>query len=371
MTMQEQQQQQSHPLFLLDALYCEEEEEEEDGAEDLQKVMSSSISCNNGRNPVFSPLPLLNQDLFSDDQDLLSMFSKETRIGPAVVDVFPAMARREAVEWMLKVSAFHGFTTLTAVLAVNYLDRFLTSLRLQKNDDEDNDNDKPWMIHLVAVTCLSLAAKVEETHVPLLLDLQVGEIKHVFEAKTIQRMELLILSTLQWRMHPITPLSFLNHIITRIGMKTHLQWEFVKRCEQLLLCVISDSRCIHYLPSELAIATMMHVIDQFEPFTPIDYQNQLLNALKTNKQETVKECYKLIIDVSNRPKNEACPKKRKLNEMVHFCPDGTIGACQSTAAAASSPEPPFKKLNRAQEPDMHLPSLNPVFLNVVVGINPS
>jgi hypothetical protein len=29
------------------------------------------------------------------------------------------------------------------------------------------------MIQLVAVTCLSLAAKVEETHVPFLLDLQV------------------------------------------------------------------------------------------------------------------------------------------------------------------------------------------------------
>ncbi|KAK8613598.1 hypothetical protein V6N13_101356 [Hibiscus sabdariffa] len=357
------QQQQRHPLFLLDALYCEEEEE--DGAEDLQQVMSSSTSCNNGRNPVFPPLPFLDRDLFSDDEDLLSMFSKETRIDP-VVHVFPAMARREAVEWMLKVNAFHGFTTLTAVLAVNYLDRFLTTLRLQKDDDDD----KPWMIHLVAVTCLSLAAKVEETHVPLLLDLQVGEIKHVFEAKTIQRMELLILSTLKWRMHPITPLSFLNHIITRIGMKTHLHWEFLKRCEQLLLCVISDSRCIHYLPSELGIATMMHVIDQFEPFTPIDYQNQLLNALKTNK-ETIKECYKLIIDVSNRPKNKACPKKRKLNEMVHICPNDATGARQSLAVADSSPEPPFKKLSKTQEPAMHLPSINPVFLNVVVSISPS
>ncbi|KAE8686456.1 hypothetical protein F3Y22_tig00111061pilonHSYRG00064 [Hibiscus syriacus] len=105
---------------------------------------------------------------------------------------------------MLNVNASHGFTALTAVLSVNYLDRFLSIFGLQ--------SDKPWLIQLVAVTCLSLAAKVEETHVPLLLDLQVEGTIYVFESKTIQRMELLVLSTLQWKMHPITPLSFLDHI---------------------------------------------------------------------------------------------------------------------------------------------------------------
>jgi len=33
--------------------------------------------------------------------------------------------------------------------------------------------DKPWMTQLAAVACLSLAAKMDETEVPLLLDFQV------------------------------------------------------------------------------------------------------------------------------------------------------------------------------------------------------
>ena len=33
--------------------------------------------------------------------------------------------------------------------------------------------DKPWMNQLEAVACLSLAAKMDETEVPLLLDFQV------------------------------------------------------------------------------------------------------------------------------------------------------------------------------------------------------
>ncbi|KAK8561309.1 hypothetical protein V6N12_048383 [Hibiscus sabdariffa] len=202
--------------------------------------MSSSSSSNNGGNPFSPSLPLSDQDLFWDEEELLSMYSKETRLDPVDVEsidgYFSPMVRREAVQWMLKVHGFYGFTALTAVLTVNYLDRFLTSFRFQRDDDDDN---KPWLIHLVAITCLSLAAKVEEAHVPLLLDLQVGETKYVFEAKTIQRMELLILSTLKWSMHPITPLSFLNHIIRMLGLKTPLHWEFLNRCEQLLLYVIS------------------------------------------------------------------------------------------------------------------------------------
>ena len=39
-----------------------------------------------------------------------------------------------------------------------------------------------------------------KTDVPLLLDLQVEEIKYVLEVKTIQRIELLVLPTLQWKL---------------------------------------------------------------------------------------------------------------------------------------------------------------------------
>ncbi|XVE49238.1 hypothetical protein DITRI_Ditri01bG0066600 [Diplodiscus trichospermus] len=281
----QQQQEQNHASFLLDALYCEEEKwEDEEDENDVGEVLQeeSFRDCNNGRNPSLFPLLLLEQDLFWEDEELLSLFSKEKHQHAAHLnrnnvetDESLAVARREAVEWMLKVNAHYGFTILTVVLSINYLDRFLSSFQFQ--------SDKPWMIHLVAVTCLSLAAKVEETQVPLLLDLQVEETKYVFEARTIQRMELLVLSTLKWKMHPITPLSFFDHIIRRLGLKTHLHWEFLKRCERLLLCVISDSRSVHYLPSVLATATMMHVIDQVEPFNPIDYQNQLLSVLQISK----------------------------------------------------------------------------------------
>ncbi|KAF7813283.1 cyclin-D3-1 [Senna tora] len=59
--------------------------------------------------------------------------------------------------------------------------------------------------------------------------------KYEFEAKTIHRV--LVLSTFKWKMHPVTPLSFLDHIIRRLGLKSHLHWEFLKRCENLILSI--------------------------------------------------------------------------------------------------------------------------------------
>ncbi|KAL0007216.1 hypothetical protein SO802_008718 [Lithocarpus litseifolius] len=68
---------------------------------------------------------------------------------------------------------------------------------------------------------------------------EVEESKYVFEAKTIKRMELLVLSTLQWRMNPVTPISFLYHIIKRLGLKNPMHWDFLLRCEHLYLFVIA------------------------------------------------------------------------------------------------------------------------------------
>lgn len=65
------------------------------------------------------------------------------------------------------------------------------------------------------------------------------ETKYVFEAKTIQRMELLVLSSLGWRMNPVTPLSFIEHIVRKLGLKTRLHWDFFKRCERLLVSSIA------------------------------------------------------------------------------------------------------------------------------------
>ncbi|ESQ53719.1 hypothetical protein EUTSA_v10025486mg [Eutrema salsugineum] len=352
--------------FLLDALYCEEEKWEDEGEEFEEVEENSSFSSSS------SPFVLLQQDLFWEDKDLVTLFSKEEEQGLGCLDdVYLSKDRKEAVGWILRVNAHYGFSTLAAVLAITYLDKFICSYSLQR--------DKPWMLQLVSVACLSLAAKVEETHVPLLLDFQVEETKYLFEAKTIQRMELLILSTLQWKMHLITPISFLDHIIRRLGLKNNAHWDFLNRCHRLLLSVISDSRFVGYLPSVVAAATMMRIIEQVEPFDPILYQTKLLGVLNITK-EKVQTCYDHILQVpvdriGLQIETQSSRKRKNHNSSSLSSPSCVIdsnpfnsdeSSNESWSASSYNPpssppqQPPLKKMRGAQEtkkekPLLHLP----------------
>lgn len=144
--------------FHLDSLYCQEPHFDEDIYQTL-----------GGHEPVLE----LNDHFDEENEDgLASLFLKEDKnvVWDDFVDTpFLVEARRDAVEWILRVVGFYSFSSVTAVLAVNYFDRFVKRFEFE--------GDKVWMVQLVSVTCLSLAAKMEEVDVPLLLDFQV---RHFF-----------------------------------------------------------------------------------------------------------------------------------------------------------------------------------------------
>lgn len=340
---EEQQEKQKIP-FVLDALYCEEEEEEETW-EEVDVFTESSCSENRA-----NPNP---HDLLWEEGELTSLFTKETesKISYNVLERNESLtsARREAVEWILKVTAYYSFSAQTAFLAVNYFDRFLFTFDQLKNH-------KPWMNQLVAVACLSLAAKVEETEVPLLLDLQVEESRFVFESKTVRRMELLVLSSLKWKMNPVTPFSFLDFITRRLGLKNCLSLEFLRRCEKVLLYTITDGRFIGYLPSAMASATMLHVLDRLQPCIGEKYQDQLLGILGIVKDK-VEECYRLIQEVacnidfhhSNKRKFGTLPGSPTGVMDVSFSSDYSNDSWSVATSVTSSPEPLCKKTRESRE----------------------
>ncbi|XP_020230411.1 cyclin-D3-3 [Cajanus cajan] len=288
------------------------------------------------------PQPHSPSFLFCQEQHhhLLSLLSKEK---PTHFSLSP---RHHALRFISTLSNFHAFSPLTTVLAVNYFHRFAATLTLHI--------DKPWITHLAALACVSLAAKLHETHVPLLFHLQMEESEFVFEAKTIQRMELVVLSTLQWRMNPVTPVSFFQHILTTLPIIDHR--EFLCRCQRVLLSVIADSRVMSYLPSILAAAIMMHVIKEIEPFNATEYRIQIIGLLKSS-EEQVNECYKLVL------RRLVCCDDNGIHNLGQRCkrlsepcsPAGIIDAsfsceCSSDSwtVASVSVEPVFKR-SKVQE----------------------
>ncbi|XP_027355599.1 cyclin-D3-3-like [Abrus precatorius] len=357
-----------HQKSLFDTLYCSEEHwEEHVGQDELEQTEHvygcDYISANTSTTSTIinTPPTLFENDMFCDEEELPSLLSKEQH-NPlfTFLQSHPLLdcSRREAVEWMLKVNAHYSFSALTAVLAVNYFDRFLFSFRFQ--------NGKPWMTQLAAVACLSLAAKVEETQVPLLLDLQVEDSRYLFEAQTIKRMEILVLSTLGWKMNPPTPLSFLDYITRRLGLKDHLCWELLKRCQGVLLSLLGDSRFMSYLPSVLANATMMHVVNNVDPHLGAEYQNQLFGILGIN-EDKVNECCKLMLEVwSGYDQGKKQCAKRKFGSVpgspngvmdVSFSCDSSNDSWAVAASVSSSPEPLSKKTRTQDHSNSHFLSI--------------
>ncbi|CAI9780780.1 unnamed protein product [Fraxinus pennsylvanica] len=311
---QEQESLVQNPAF--DALFCEEECFNEDlqggfGFNDSEIGDFDEISK--------KPLAFLfEHDLFWENDELVRLLSKEKTHAHLSYDGIKSdgslkIMRKEAVEWMVK-------------------------------------KDKPWMSQLAAVACLSIAAKVEETQVPLLIDLQVEESKYVFESKTIQKMELLVLSTLRWNMNPVTPISFCDHIARRFELMTNLHCDFLTRCESLILSIIIDPRLVQYLPSVIAGATMIYMIREIEPCNAMEYQNQLMSVLRISK-ERIDDCDKLILEVMEDHGHRPC-QKRKHNDIIsspkgvvdaYFCSDSSNDSWTVGSSISSLPEPIIKR----------------------------
>ncbi|CAL5037527.1 unnamed protein product [Urochloa decumbens] len=113
--------------------------------------------------------------------------------------------RSATIDWMCKVHEHYNSRPLTMVLYVNYLDRFLSLC--------DFALWEAWITLLLAVACLSLAAKMEETIVLNPSDSQVVDVEPMFDPPTVHRMERLVLNTLNYRVHVVTACSFIDYYL--------------------------------------------------------------------------------------------------------------------------------------------------------------
>lgn len=194
-----------------------------------------------------------------------------------------AAVRRDAIDWIWKVIEHYNFAPLTAVLAVNYLDRFLSVYELPE--------DKDWVTQLLAVACLSLASKIEETYVPLPVDLQVVKAKY-FEARTIRRMELLVLSTLKWRMQAVTACSFIDYFLHKFNDCEAPSMLALSRSTDLILSTAKGADFLVFRPSEIAASVALAAFGERNSSV---VERATTNCKYINK-ERVLRCYGLIQD---------------------------------------------------------------------------
>lgn len=177
---------------------------------------------------------------------------------------------------------------------MNYLDRFLSLFHLPKGTS--------WAAQLLAVACFSIGAKMAEIRIPPIVYLQVGDPKYVFEARSIERMELIVLGALDWRMNSHTPYAYIDYFLRKInagggdGNDQELAFDaLIGKAVKLILSTIKGIDFLEFRPSEIAAAVAIFVAE--ENIQAMDVEKAMSGLILLEKERVLK-CHKLLKDLT-------------------------------------------------------------------------
>ncbi|KAK7351589.1 hypothetical protein VNO77_11151 [Canavalia gladiata] len=225
----------------------------------------------------------------SDEEHVGVLIEREIELGfkkeeeTMVFGDWVKRARMDAINWILKTRATLGFRFETAYLSVTYFDRFLSRRSI--------DSEKYWAIRLLSIACLSLAAKMEECNVPGLSEFRLGD--YPFEGRVIQKMELLVLSTLDWNMGIITPFHFLSYFITKFSNESPPSPIFSKTL-QLIFTTMKEVNLMDHKPSVIAAAATLVAMDQQLTIEAVELKISSIPQHSFLEPKDVFEYYNLI-----------------------------------------------------------------------------
>ncbi|XP_062178366.1 cyclin-D1-1-like isoform X1 [Phragmites australis] len=236
----------------------------------------------------------------------------------------------ESVSWILKARSYHGFQPATAYLAVSYMDRFLSSRSLP---------DHGWALQLLSVACLSLAAKMEETSVPPLLNLQIESTRFIFEPRTIQRMELLVLLELDWRLRSLTPFAFIDLFACKADSSGRCTRSLILRACQITLNAIHETVFLSHCPASMAAAAVLQAANEMSTMSCISVVSPEVAASWCigPSEEEIRSCYQLL----HQPSALTTTARRKKRPMI-LSPQLRTSPSSVTS---SSPSKRRRKLN--------------------------
>ncbi|KAL3371826.1 hypothetical protein AABB24_008391, partial [Solanum stoloniferum] len=157
--------------------------------------------------------------------------------------------RTHAIRYIRRTAPQFRLRRRTIYRAVMYVDRFLSHRII--------DNGQFWAVRLLAVTCLSLSAKMNENidDVPPLSDYPVGA--YNINVNAIRRMEILVLIEFNWDMNCVTPFDFRNFFISRFCRDVTRIDITRMNTVVIIMSVLRDLRIMNHRPSVIAAAATL------------------------------------------------------------------------------------------------------------------
>ncbi|EOY28467.1 D6-type cyclin isoform 2 [Theobroma cacao] len=175
----------------------------------------------------------------------------------------------------------------TPYLAVNYMDRFISR--------QDIPQGNPWVLRLLVIACISLAAKMKEIHFSS-SNFQREE-GFIFDAPAIQRMELLILDALNWRMRSVTPFSFICFFMSLFELKDPPLTQALKdRASNIIFQAHGEINLLEFKPSILAASALLLASHELFPLQFPSVETSILSCEYVNKESLLK-CFNATQDM--------------------------------------------------------------------------
>lgn len=181
-------------------------------------------------NQRLCPLPVLSWGDAKDvwkymcKKDEKASFERDGKMLQNHPGLQPRM-RAILLDWLIEVCEVYKLHRETYYLALDYLDRYLSN----------HKSVSKTCLQLIGVTCLFIAAKVEEIYPP-----KINEFAYVTDnachEEDILKQEIIILTTLKWQISPVTIVGWLS---------VYMQLNVTKRLTKQLQndCIDQQTRC--------------------------------------------------------------------------------------------------------------------------------
>ncbi|CAK7350743.1 unnamed protein product [Dovyalis caffra] len=193
--------------------------------------------------------------------------------------------RQEAISLILQAQYSCNYDPFISYLAVNYMDRFICRQEIPQG--------KPWILRLLVISCLSLAAKMKNTHFSV-SNFQGEEAGFIFDTQTTHRMELLILDALNWRMRSITPFSFVHFFISVLELKDLSSSQPLKdRATEIILKAQNEIKFLEFKPSIIAASALLVASNELLPLQFPSLKCSISSCEFVNKEKLLK-CFNAV-----------------------------------------------------------------------------
>ncbi|KAM0884021.1 hypothetical protein ACQ4PT_031257 [Festuca glaucescens] len=287
---------------------------------DLLLMYSGTEESENDEEEYMDHLVSKESSLCSSPESSYSSCSAdESSPSMASADCFQC-ARRATVKWILETlisrrrreraiadAGHFGFCHRTAYVAIGYFDRFS---RRRCVDVQVGD---AWAARLLAIACVSLAAKMDEYQSPALSEFS-ADGDYEFCCDSIRRMELLVLSTLDWRMGAVTPFDYLPCLSSRLrrGSGGGGGGLVAAKAAALIFSAAEVASVLDYRASTVAVAAVLAATHGVLTKEALESRMSNLSPSCLLDKDDVYPCYTMMLGdpsstATNKPTKRSAP----------------------------------------------------------------